>query len=309
MNRASKRMGWVLALAFTLALPPCVRASGEQRFLSPQEAVEALTLAAKTQDTNAMRAIFGPESANLVSADPVQASNAFAAFVERVTNKITLTNITPDSVMLELGWDRWPFPIPLVQDNAKWFFDTKAGKEEILNRRIGGDELAVIDVCHAYVDAQREYAAQPHNDSGVLEFAQRLRSSPGTHDGLYWHANVDEEPSPLGPLISEAHELGYSHQNKIMSDPQNPYHGYYFKILTRQGRHAPGGKYNYVINGHMIGGFALAAWPAEWGNTGVMTFIVNQQGKVYQKDLGRRTDSIASSLKTYDPDPSWQPVN
>jgi hypothetical protein len=296
------------SLVFLAFVTLSALASGEERFDSPRDAVDTLTQAARAQDTNAMRAIFGPETAQLVSPDPVQASNAFAAFVQRVTDKVALIPVTPQTNTLDLGWDGWPFPIPLVKEHDKWFFDTKMGKEEILNRRIGMDELAVIDVCQAYVEAQREYAAEDHNNDGVLEFAQHLRSSPGTQDGLYWHVEPGEDPSPLGPLISEAHTEGYSHQNKILSEPQTPYHGYYFKILTRQGSHAPGGKYDYVINGHMIGGFALVAWPAEWGNTGVMTFIVNQQGKVQQKNLGHRTTSLARRMKAYDPDASWQPA-
>ena len=305
-GREFTRLAWVVFLG---ALPLGVLASGEQRFASPQDAVDTLTQAARAQDTNAMRTIFGPETDKLISADPVQASNNFAAFVERVTNKVELIPVTPQTMALGLGWDGWPFPIPLVEENDTWFFDTKMGKEEILNRRIGMDELAVIDVCHAYTEAQRDYAAQDHDHDGVLEFAQRLRSSPGMEDGLYWHVEPGEEPSPLGPLISEAHSEGYSHQNKILSEPQTPYHGYYFKILTRQGSRAPGGKYNYLINGRMIGGFALVAWPAEWGNTGVMTFIVNQQDKVYQKNLGPRTASIAQHMKAYDPGAGWQPAS
>ncbi|HWD19397.1 MAG TPA: DUF2950 domain-containing protein [Verrucomicrobiae bacterium] len=287
-------------------MPLRATAGGEQKFTSPEEAVEALTQAARAQDTNAMQTIFGPDARDLVSRDAVQASNALAVFIERVTNKVALDPVSSDTVVLRLGWDAWPFPIPLVKTHSKWMFDTKAGREEILNRRIGEDELAVISVCHSYVDAQREYASQLHDGGDVLEFAQHLRSSPGKHDGLYWHAEPDEDPSPLGPLISEAHAEGYSHENKILAEPQNPYHGYYFKILTRQGSHAPAGKYDYLINGHLIGGFALIAWPAEWGNTGVMSFIVNQQDQVYQKNLGHHTDSLARHMKTYDPDPSWQ---
>ena len=299
--------GVVAALA--VGLPLLALAEGEEQFDTPQEAVAALTEAARGHDTNAMRTIFGAGSRELISADPVQASNAFAMFVGRVTNKVSLANLSPQSIALELGSERWPFPIPLVEAEGKWSFDTKAGREEILNRRIGRNELAVINVCHAYVAAQQEYYSQPHSDVGVLEYAQRLRSSPGRHDGLYWHADAGQEPSPLGPLISEAHALGYRHENKILSEPQNPYHGYLFRILTRQGRFAPGGKYNYIINGHMVAGFALVAWPAQWGNTGIMTFIVNQEGKVYQKNLGPETDTQARHIKSYDPDPSWQPVD
>ncbi len=299
-----------MACALWLGLAPSLTAANadEEQFSTPQDAVEALTEAARAQDTNAMRRIFGPESRGLISADPVQASNAFAVFIHRVTNKVSLEKLTPQSIALQLGYDDWPFPIPLIEDQGKWFFDTKAGREEILNRRIGRDELAVIDVCHAYVQAQQQYQSQPHSDDGVLEYAQRLRSSPGQHDGLYWHVEPGEDPSPLGPLISEAHTLGYRHENKILAEPQNPYHGYLFRILTRQGRYAPGGKYNYIINGHMVAGFALVAWPAQWGNTGVMTFMVNQCDKVYQKNLGPDTDTLARRIKSYDPDPSWQPA-
>jgi DUF2950 family protein len=168
--------------------------------------------------------------------------------------------------------------------------------------------LDTIRVCAAYVQAQREYAAEDHTGSGVLEYAQRLRSTPGQHDGLYWHAEAGQEISPLGPLVAQACAEGYVQESKIMTERQVPYHGYYFKILTRQGAHAPGGKYDYIINGNMIAGFALAAWPAEWGNTGVMTFIVNQQGKVYEKNLGPKTSAIAGKMTTYDPGADWKPA-
>jgi hypothetical protein len=193
----------------------------------------------------------------------------------------------------------------LVKQDGQWLFDTEAGKEEILNRRIGRNELDTIRVCHAYAQAQRDYAGEDHSGTGVLEYAQHLRSTPGQHDGLYWHAESGEEISPLGPLLAQAHVEGYRHETKIMTDTQVPYHGYYFKILTRQGRHAPGGKYDYIINGNMIGGFALVAWPAEWGNSGVMTFIINQQGKIYESNLGPKTAAKASSMTTYDPGSGW----
>jgi hypothetical protein len=158
------------------------------------------------------------------------------------------------------------------------------------------------------VDAQRQYASVDRMGDGVIQYAQRLRSAPGSHDGLYWHAEPGEETSPLGPLIAAAKGEGYTHESKIMTDVQVPYNGYFFKVLTRQGPHAPGGKYHYVINGHMVAGFALVAWPAEWGNSGVMTFIVNQEGKVYEANLGPKTSSIALKMTTYDPDPDWKPV-
>jgi hypothetical protein len=287
------------------ALASCLAAQ-EERFATPEEAVKALTAAARTKDTNALEAIFGPELRGLVSADAVQASNRFELFARRMSEKVTLAREAGDRVMLDIGNDGWPFPIPLVQRDGQWSFDTGAGREEILNRRIGMNELGAIRVCQAYVEAQREYAGKDRNGDGVLQYARYLRSNPGKHDGLYWHAAEGEEESPFGPLIAEACGEGYRKEAKIMTGDQKPYHGYYFKILTRQGPHAAGGKYNYIINGRMIAGFALAAWPAQWGNSGIMTFIVNQQGRVHEKNLGPKTATVARSMTTYEPDPSWK---
>jgi hypothetical protein len=296
----------VVLIAFTLVLSSSLYAADEQRFTSPDEAIKALTSAASAKDTNALHAIFGPEARELVSPDVVQATNESARFVRRLTEKIELVRQMDTNAVLQLGADGWPFPIPLVkQADGRWFFDTLAGKEEILNRRIGRNEIGAIRVCRAYVDAQREYAGEDRNGDGVLEYAQHLRSSPGKHDGLYWPMRDGDEISPLGPLVAQARGEGYRRDTKILTEQQSPYHGYLFKILTRQGKHAPVGKYNYIINGHMIGGFALVAWPDEWGNSGVMTFVVNQQGKVYQKNLGPKTGSIASAMTIYDPDDTW----
>jgi hypothetical protein len=281
---------------------------GEQRFASPEAAAAALVAAATAKDTNAFHSIFGPEGRELVSADVVQADNSFSNFVRRLTQKVHLAHQAGSTIELQIGKDAWPFPIPLAQEEGQWFFDTAAGKEEILNRRVGMNELAAIRVCRAYVDAQREYASQPRNGNDVLEFAQRLRSTIHTHDGLYWHTEPGEELSPFGPLIAQSHEEGYQHATKIMTENLAPYWGYCFKILTQQGSHAPAGKYKYIINGHMLAGFALVAWPEEWGNSGVMTFIVNQQGKVYQKDLGPKTSRLAAAMTAYDPDPTWKPT-
>ncbi len=282
--------------------------ASQRHFATPKEAVDALTAAAKAGNTNDIHAIFGPESRELVSPDAVQAANAFSNFVRRVSEKVVYARQSDTNMELQLGLDAWPFPIPLVQANGQWFFDTAAGREEILNRRIGMNELAAIRVCHAYVEAQREYASQPRNGDGVLEYAQHFRSTTNTHDGLYWHAEPGEETSPFGPLIVQSHDEGYRHAAKILGTNLTPYRGYYFQILTRQGPHAPAGKYDYIINGHMLAGFALVAWPAEWANSGVMTFIVNQQGKVYQKNLGPKTASIAPAMTTYDPDDTWKAV-
>jgi len=294
--------------ALALTLPGRMLAADEQAFTSPDAAVNALVTAATNHDTNALHAIFGPEGHGLISPDVVQATAEFKMFVERLKQKTQFITNSDSNLTLALGTDGWPFPIPLVQQNGRWFFDTVAGREEILNRRVGMDELGAIDVCRAYVEAQREYASRDRLGDGVLAYARYLRSTPGKHDGLFWPAKPGEELSPLGPLIAAARVEGYHRTAKMLNDEQAPYHGYYFKILTRQGKHAAGGKYDYIINGRMIAGFALVAWPAEWGNTGVMTFIVNQQGKVYQCNLGKKTAKIAAAMTRFDPDSRWTPV-
>jgi len=294
----------LILLSLTLSLRAL--AADEQTFAAPQDAVNALVAAAKDHDTNTLHAIFGPDGHGLISPDAVQATEEYQMFVQRLTDKTQLATNSDANLTLEIGADGWPFPIPLVKQDGKWFFDTAAGKREILARRIGMDETGTIDVCNAYVEAQREYAGRDRLGDGVLAYAQYLRSTPGTHDGLFWPTNqAGGELSPLGPLVAQARVEGYHRAATMLNDEQAPYHGYYFKILTRQGKHAPGGKYNYIINGRMIAGFALVAWPAEWGNTGVMTFIVNQQGKVYQKNLGPKTANIAKGMTTYDPDDTW----
>jgi hypothetical protein len=279
-------------------------------FPSPESAVAALAAAAKAADTNDMRAIFGPESQEMVSPDVVQASTAFSNFVRRVSEKVVFASQSDTNrIELQLGLEAWPFPIPLVQSRGEWFFDTLAGREEILNRRIGMNELAAIRVCRAYVDAQREYASQPRNGDDVLEYARHFRSTTNTHDGLYWHVEPGEPPSPFGPLIVQSHDEGYRQATKILGANLAPYRGYCFQILTQQGPHAPAGKYSYIINGRMLAGFALVAWPAEWGNSGIMTFVVNQRGIVYQKNLGPNTAAIAEAMTAYDPDATWKPVD
>jgi hypothetical protein len=291
-----------------LTLPAGAVAVDQQTFTSPQDAVHALVAAVKVHDTNAMHSIFGPAGHDLVSPDVVQATQEYKMFVRRLLVKIQESTNSGSNITLQLGADGWPFPIPLVQQGGQWHFDTAAGREEILARRIGRDEMGAIDVCRAYVGAQREYASQDRMGDGVPAYAQYLRSTPGTHDGLFWPKEAGEGLSPLGPLVAQAHAEGYRHTATLMNEKRAPYHGYYFKILTQQGRHAPGGRYNYLINGRMIAGFALVAWPAEWGNTGVMTFIVNQQGKVYQKNLGPKTAKIAGGMGAYDPDDTWTPA-
>ena len=301
----------LLACGLGFVISPALAASDDQLgFNSPDDAVAALVAAAKNDDTNTMHAIFGPAGADLMSPDPVQAAAEHQRFVERLTQKTRIVNLSDTNAFLELGSDGWPFPIPLVKQDGLWGFDTLAGRDEIFRRRIGMDELGAINVCYAYVQAQREYASQDRMGDGVPAFAQYLLSNPGKRDGLFWPTNGEPDAtlSPLGPLIAQARGEGYRHSAHIINNQAAPYHGYYFKILTREGKHAPGGKYDYIINGRMIGGFALIAWPAEWGNSGVMTFIVNQQGQVFQKNLGPKTAKIASETTTYDPDETWSPV-
>lgn len=307
-----QRTGTLIATLFVAllvgSLPVRILAVDEQTFSSPNQAIQTLTAAAMIHDTNALHKIFGPEGHELASPDVVQATNEFKIFVQRLKEKIQVTTNSPSNLTLELGLDGWPFPIPLANQSGQWFFDTDAGKAEILNRRIGMNELGAIAVCRAYVQAQREYASKDRVEDGVLAYAQYLHSSPGKRDGLFWPAKAGEPLSPLGPLVADARVQGYHRAATMMNEEKAPYHGYYFKILTRQGKHAPGGKYNYIINGRMIAGFGLVAWPAEWGNSGVMTLIVNQQGKIYQCNLAKSTAKIAAAMTSFDPDDHWTPV-
>ncbi|HWQ90403.1 MAG TPA: DUF2950 domain-containing protein, partial [Clostridia bacterium] len=280
-------------------------AAAGRTFRSPEEAVGALSTAVKARDTNALATIFGPAIADIMSPDPVQAQNELDEFAERLTEANHIERADNGRRVLEIGQDRWPFAIPIAQKGKDWFFDTEAGKEELINRRIGRNELDALKSVRAYVEAQREYAGKDRDFDEVLEYAQKFFSTPGTKDGLYWPA-PDGDVSPLGPLFAEAQSLGYLTKPRDENDPQ-PFNGYFFKILTEQGKHAPGGAYNDIINGNMIAGFGLVAWPADYGDSGVMTFIINQQGKVYQKDLGRETPSIIKDMNAYNPDPSWKP--
>jgi len=295
-----------LAAALVLSLAAAAGPSEFGRpFASPDSAVAALAEAARNQDRGEVKAILGPASDELQVSDQVQAENELAQFAGAFAAGHWLDRESDTRATLEVGTNHWPFPIPIVLTNGQWYFDTAAGKEEIANRRVGRNELSALESMRAYVDAQREYASRDRDGSQVLKYAQRILSTPGKEDGLYWPPELEGGMSPLGPLIAAAQGEGYSATNTDNLEPQ-PFHGYYFKILKRQGPHAPGGKYDYVINGNMIGGFAMVAWPADYGESGVMTFIVNQQGVVYQKDLGPSTASLARKITTYDPDPTWR---
>ena len=222
-----------------------------------------------------------------------------ARFVAAYDKHATIELQSDDRATLLVGEKDWPFPVPLVKSARGWSFDSVSGLRELLDRRIGRNELSAIQVCLAYVDAQREYASTAGNDGGIHEYARKFVSSSGRKDGLYWPTPDGAKPSPLGPLVAKAHAAGYD---------QQPYHGYYYRILTAQGSHAQDGAYDYVVRGRMMGGFALVAYPARWGASGVMTFIVNQAGVVYEKNLGPRTAVLARHVARFDPDPTWQQV-
>ncbi len=292
-------------------------AEGQQTlFSTTNDAVQALVSAAEAKDQAAMTAVLGPERDKLLSGDPVEDANALTRFAERLRKSVKLVRVDDAKFTLAVGQDQFPFPIPLVKTGDKWRFDTAAGLDEILSRRIGQNELSAIMTCRAYVVAQWEYFTQALDTSedGLAVYAQKFVSTPGQRDGLYWDVAEGEKPSPMGTLVAEARAEGYNAGRPrtpvatAKADPQRPrtpFHGYFFRVLKAQGAHAPGGKFSYVINGHMIAGYALLAFPARWGSGGIMTFIVNNQGRVYQKNLGAKTAEIAGAMTEYDPDPSW----
>jgi hypothetical protein len=262
--------------------------------------------AARKGDDKELAAIFGPGSQDLMSSgDTVADKQRRAEFLKAYDEKNRLASEGENTVLV-IGKNDWPFPIPLVKQGSGWVFDTAKGKEEILNRRIGQNELNAIQAVLAYVDAQREYAMKDRDGDGLLEYAQKFRSDPGKRNGLYWEAKPGEEQSPLGPLAARAVKEGYG-QNKA-SDKPWPFHGYYYRIVSGQGKSAPGGAYSYLVKDSMVGGFALVAYPAEYGDSGVMTFMVNHDGKVFQKDLGKNTTSAAQNIKEYNPDKTWTEV-
>jgi hypothetical protein len=274
----------------------------QKRFSSPEEAVKSLVDAVRANDDKEMLAILGPGSKELISSgDEVADMAGREKFLNAYDLKNTIEEKSPNTAVLHIGADNWSMPIPIVKKGTSWVFDIGKGKQEILNRRIGRNELNVIDVLDAYVDAQQEYASKDCSGSGKVEFAQKLISTEGKHDGLYWEAKEGEQESPLGPLVASAAKEGYKKESNL-----SPFHGYYFKILKSQGKHAEGGAYNYVVKGKMILGFALVAYPAEYGNSGVMTFMVNQEGTIYEKNLGKNTKLIAEAMKVFDPDRTWK---
>jgi hypothetical protein len=279
----------------------------QKSFKSPEEAVKALIDATKENDTKELMAILGPAGKELIfSGDEVADQVGRDRFVKAYEAMNRLVSESEKKVILHVGDRDWPFPIPIVKEGESWFFNTKVGKQEVLNRRIGRNELNAIQVCLAYVDAQREYVLKDRDEDKLLEYSRKLVSDKSQKNGLYWEAKEGEEQSPLGPLIAKAAREGYTGKKPI--GKRNPYHGYHYKILKAQGKNAPGGEYDYMVKGKMIGGFALVAYPDEYGNSGVMTFIVNQDGVVYEKDLGKDTEKIATAMKKFDPDKTWKKV-
>ena len=294
-----------IALALVIGLQGDVfAAAGQKSFESLDDAVKALVAAFRAEDRKAIVEILGPKGVPIVwSGDNVADRSGFQRFVTAYDRKHRLEG-GGGKVVLYVGDDDYPFPIPLVPDGPRWFWDTDAGDDEILYRRVGRNELATIQVCLAYVEAQREYYSRDRG-AGMLEFAQRLESTQGKRDGLYWATRPGERQSPIGPLIAEARAAGYT---KPEPGKRSPYNGYLFRLLLSQGPAAPGGAYDFVVKGHMIGGFALVAFPATYAVSGIMTFMVSHDGIVYQKDLGPRTAQIAEAMKTYNPDKTWTKV-
>ena len=291
-----------------LSLAACTSSKPQQQkeFKSPSDAVQAFVTALKTDNDKELLSIFGPEANELLfSGNAATDLERRQKFLESYDER---NSIAPDGdkFLLVIGKNDWPFPIPLVKKADRWVFDSVSGKEEILDRRIGRNELNTIQVILAIVDAQREYAMKDRDGDSLLEYAQKFRSEPGKKNGLYWQTLEGEDSSPLGELVANARAEGYTSEGG-QNNPE-PYQGYYYRILTAQGQNAAGGSYDYVVDGKMIGGFAIVAYPAEYDNSGVMTFIVNHDGVVYQKDLGENTGELAKTMKLYDPDETWMPV-
>ncbi len=293
----------VLVAVAVLILPVSAQEVKQKVFGSPEEAMKALVETVQADDRKGVLAVLGTEGEDIIdSGDKVQDKNTQDRFVKVYQERVDYVKEKEDRVSVILGNDNWPFPIPIVKRGEGWVFDTKAGREEMLNRRIGRNELSTIRVCLGYVEAQREYASTDREQDGIVQYAQKFASDKYRRNGLYWEAAEGEIPSPLGPFAVKASAEGY----RRAGDRPTPYHGYYFKILKGQGKNAPGGAFSYVINGHMVAGFALGAWPAEYAVSGVMTFIVNQNGTVYQKDLGPKTEGIVKAMTLYNPDRTWR---
>jgi len=305
-SRFRSAFGVALLLTFGLTDASSAATAPQKSFSSAEEAAKAVVAAARNNNEKELLAILGAQAKELIfSGDPVADKQRRGQFLAAYDENNRLTSEVENTILI-VGKQDWPFPIPIVKKGQAWVFDTEKGKQEVLNRRIGENELNTIQTCLAIVDAQREYAMKARSGGGLLEYAQKFRSDQGKKNGLYWEAKAGEEQSPLGQFAARAQSEGYG--QKKASDKPVPYRGYYYRILTAQGKDAPGGAYSYIVKGKMIGGFALVAYPAEYGNSGVMSFIVNHDGKVFQKDLGKNTAAVASATKEYNPDSTWSEV-
>lgn len=294
---------YTLVLLFFASIGSAATDAGQRKFSSGEEATAAFLHALKSDNNNELLKIFGPEADELmhsgdVAADKLRRARFLAAF----TRKHSLS-ADKERLILSVGENDWPFPIPLVKEGNEWIFDTLSGKEEILDRRVGQNELSVIQTMMAIVDAQREYAMKDRDGDGLLEYAQKFRSTPGQQDGLHWPTADGEEPSPLGDLVAKAREEEYYMEQE--DDDPRPYHGYFYRILTSQGPYANGGSFDYIVQDNMMGGFAVIAHPAAYGNSGVMTFMVNHNDIVFQKNLGEDTEQKVNDIKMYSPDKTW----
>jgi DUF2950 family protein len=302
-------VGFTVAVLVALLLgcsfaPLFAQEVGQRAFASTEDASRALFDAMQSQDEQASLKILGPAGKDVLSSgDPQEDLDDRTGFVVKYKEMHRFVTETNGTVTLVIGAENWPFPIPLVNKDGSWYFETAAGKDEILFRRIGGNELAAMDACRALVDAQKQYFAHAPGDLSK-QFAQKLVSDEGRHNGLYWHGASDEFDSPINPLIA------YARQNLPIDQVGEhvPFNGYMFRILTRQGPHAPGGAKNYILDGKMTAGFAFVAYPVEYRSSGVMTFIVNESGTIYEKDLGPNTTKLAQAMTTYDPDSTWHKV-
>ena len=296
-----------VACSQTQASPPAAKSAVKQRtFATPDEAAKALVDAARAKKVQDLLAVVGPGSSSwLFSGDMVADANDWGRFVAAYDEKNRLEMRGESRAVLDVGNDDWPFPAPLVKRGSTWSFDANAGREEILNRRVGRNELDVMQTLLAIVDAEREYAATDADGNGFADYARKFRSSPGKKDGLFWPTTEGQPESPLGPLVAVAAKEGYAKQ-QANAEGRQAYHGYYYKILTAQGKDAPGGAYDYMVGNKLLGGFAVVAWPANYNASGVMTFLVNHEGVVYQKDLGPRSGAIASAMTRFNPDATWR---
>ncbi len=300
---------WVLSvslvLGFGIVPAALAQAPGQKTFGSATEATDAFAAAVQNHDETAMLAILGPSGRDVISSgDPVADKDNQNAFVAKYRASHQFASAPDGLTFLYIGDENWPTPIPLQHNQSQWYFDTAYGKQEILYRRIGFNELDVIKVCAAIADAQRDYFNALHDGASEHQYAQKFRSTAGTQDGLYWQVKGSQGESPLGPLVAEAASEGYQHTSQ-----PHPFHGYMYRLLTSQGANAPGGAKSYIVAGKMTGGFALVAYPDSYRDSGVMTFIVNQGGQVYQKDLGPNTAQLAGAMTAYDPDATWQPAS